>query len=137
MCSRWEEIGRALEKCLERGGRGFEELAAGRAPRLRGFNDPRAVLDYLHGRSGSDPERDVLLGELVTAAKTRDRAGQLAQTLLWLAFWPGLTALLRRVLVSSIDEGNEVAAELAEKFAVVVGTCDPSAVTKVAATSVP
>src|SRR5437762_5732629 len=95
VCSRWDEIGRALEKYVQVAGeRGFADLGAERAPSLRSFANAREFLEYLHARAGSDPERDGMFAELVRAAKSNDGPGRLAKELLWLAFWPALTSLL-------------------------------------------
>ena len=135
MYSRWEEIGRALERCVEIAGeRGFADLGAARAPSLRGYQGAGALLEHLHARAGSDPERDRLLAELVVAAKTSDGPGRLATALLWLAFWPALTSLLGRTIARSSDDADELAADLAEKFTIVIARCDPKVVTKMAAT---
>jgi DNA-directed RNA polymerase specialized sigma24 family protein len=115
------------------GERGFLELG-GRVPGLLAFGGAGAFLRHLHGRPGSDPERDRLLGQIVVASRTRDVPGRLATALLWLAFWPALTALLERTIARSSDDADELAADLAEKFTVVISKCDPAAVTKVAAT---
>jgi DNA-directed RNA polymerase specialized sigma24 family protein len=133
--SRWEEIGRALRKYVDSAGeRGLAALAAEHAPGLRVFRDAAALIEHLHARDGSDDERDRLLGELVVAAKGQGNSAQLARALLWLAFWPALTALLRRSTLWSSDDADELAADLAEKFTVVVSKCDPGVVSKVAAT---
>jgi DNA-directed RNA polymerase specialized sigma24 family protein len=134
VCSQWQEIGRALWRDVEAAGeREFVELG-GRAPGLLAFDGPEGFLHHLHGRPGSDPERDRLLGEIVLASRANDGPGRLATALLWLAFWPALTALLERTIARASDDADELAADLAEKFTVVISKCDPAVVTRVAAT---
>jgi RNA polymerase sigma-70 factor (ECF subfamily) len=135
VCSGWEEIVRALGRYVEvAGAQGWAKLGAREAPSLRGFDGAPALLAFLHGRRGSDPERDGILAELVVAARTNDEPGGLAKALLWLAFWPALSALLGRTASRSTIAADELASELAEKFSVVIARCNPTRVTKVAAT---
>ena len=73
MYSRWEAIGRALKKYVAVAGeRGFADLGAGPAPALQGYKDAQGLLAYLHAGEGSDPERDLILADLVRAAQAND-----------------------------------------------------------------
>lgn len=135
MCSRWKTIEEALGVSVRTAGPGqFSELVARYEPALKRFADGRALLEHLHARDGSDEERDEILGALVSAAKRGGDPAGLARDLLWLALWPGLTALLRRTAAWASEGEDEAAAEIAEKFAVAIDRLELSGCRKVAAT---
>lgn len=135
MCSRWKATECALQASVDAAGaRRFQELAARAAPGLACFADARTLLAFLHASNGSDDERDRLLADLVTATQRRDGGSALARDILWLALWPGLTALHRRIPRWLVDTEDDVAAEVADKFTLAIDRLDLSGCSKVAAT---
>ena len=134
MYTTWARIQSSLRNEVERAGRaGFRELAAP-DERLRLFDSAPALLLHLHGRAGSDAERDGILAYLFVASRGDGKPAKLARALVWLALWPSLDATLHTTAEWACEDPDELTAELAEKFTIVVARLDLAAVTKVAAT---
>lgn len=101
---------------------------------LRPFRDPGALLDHLHGDNGTAEEKNAILAALVTAAQNGDPAREAAGTLLWLALWPGLDALYRRLLRHFRAEPEELVAEIAARLTCGIKRLDFARVSRIAAT---
>ncbi|MDX2087873.1 MAG: sigma-70 family RNA polymerase sigma factor [Kofleriaceae bacterium] len=133
MCTQWRSIESALRsKVLAAGPGGFREIAEGTALTL--YQDAESLLHHLHERGGSDEERDHLLAALVAMARGRDRRAALARDVLWLAMWPGLTALLKRAEAWGVEDDRELAGEIVLRFAETIEDVDLSRCSRVAAT---
>ena len=100
------------------------------------FADPGALLAWLHGREARPDEKNRVLAKLVTAAPAGGAAGETAQTLLWLALWPGLDAVHRRKSRFFRAAPEELVSEIAGRFTAEIGRLDLSRVHRVAATLV-
>jgi hypothetical protein len=134
VCSQWKKIEAALNEKV--GAAKREQFAAltGATPELAPFASPQSLLAHLHARAGSDEERDRMLGALVLAARRRAATAGLARDVLWLALWPGLTALFRRTATWVSDGEDEAAAEIAEEFAIAIDRLEVAGCHRIAAT---
>lgn len=82
---------------------------------LRGIVDPAGLLERLHAPAQDDGDaRNAILRALVTEAQQEDRA-QTAVILLFLALWPGLDAVYRRLLRHFRSEPELLVAEISER----------------------
>jgi RNA polymerase sigma-70 factor (ECF subfamily) len=100
---------------------------------LASFPDPGAVLDFLHRRDADPDSKDRILATLVRAAQ--QGGGQdVAATMVWLALWPGLDALYRRLWRFFRTDPNELASEIAARFTMGMLRADLSRINRVAAT---
>ena len=75
--------------------RSFDAVRRAQAA-LTPFRDPAALLDGLHGTTGDQGQKNLILSALVRAAQGDGPASDCALTLLLLALWPGLDAIRRR-----------------------------------------
>ena len=105
-------------------------------PALGLFADPGALLEWLHGRDAGPDGKNRVLAALVAAARAGEAAGETAQTLLWLALWPGLDAVHRRKSRFFREAPEELVSEIAGRFTVEIARLDLSRVRRVAATLV-
>lgn len=111
---------------------GFRSLTWN-APELAGFSEPQALLDHQHRAiSGGTPDRDSIVRTLVHAAQGGGDTTQPAQTLLVLALWPGLDAVLGRL--RRFRSTEDLASELVGGLLDQVGRIDLDSVNRVAAT---
>ncbi len=117
---------------LHRSQRQFESLRR-KCPDLARFVDPAAVLDFLHQRDGDPDDKDRLLTVLVGAARTGN-GRDVATALTWLALWPGLDALYRRLLRHFRSDPAELVSEVAGRFTVELHRADFRRIRRVAAT---
>jgi DNA-directed RNA polymerase specialized sigma24 family protein len=104
------------------------------SPPLRRFADHYALLDYLHTSAGDLDDKDSILASLVAEAQGSGPTGEVATVLLWLALWPGLDALYRRIFRYFAKAPDELVSEISDRFMVVVRRFDSSRVRRVAAT---
>jgi DNA-directed RNA polymerase specialized sigma24 family protein len=104
------------------------------SPPLRRFADHYALLDYLHTSTGDLDDKDSILASLVAEAQGSGPTGEVATVLLWLALWPGLDALYRRLFRYFAKAPDELVSEISDRFMVVVRRLDSSRVRRVAAT---
>ena len=107
-----------------------------RHPALGRFADAPAVLDVLHDRDGDPDVKDRILAALVAAAQSDDAEAQFAMTMLWLALWPALDAVYRRLSRHFRDASDDLVSEIAGQFTVAVGRADVRRIRRVAATLV-
>lgn len=105
-------------------------------PALARFADDVAVLDHLHGREGDPDDKDDLLAALVRQARNDGAAQPAAMTLLWLALWPGLDAVHRRLWRRFATAPEDLSSEIADRFTVTVRDLDLVRVRRIAATLV-
>lgn len=103
-------------------------------PPLQRFDDHYAVLDYLHHAAGDFDDKDRILASLVAEAQGSGSPAEVATTLLWLALWPGLDALYRRLSRHFVNAPEELVSEICDRFMAVVHRFDGSRVRRVAAT---
>jgi RNA polymerase sigma-70 factor (ECF subfamily) len=103
-------------------------------PELQRFSDPSAVLDYLHSRNGDLDDKDSLLAILVESVQA-DR-NDMAMTMLWLALWPALDNLYRRLLRHFRQAPDDLVSAISEQFTLAVHRADLSGIRRLAATLV-
>ena len=101
---------------------------------LEPFRDPAAMLDGLHRTRGDLAEKNVILSALVEAAHGDGAVSDCALTLLLLALWPGLDAIVRRSLSRRIGMAEEIASEVLARSTEVIRCLDLGRVNRIAAT---
>lgn len=100
---------------------------------LAPFADPCAVLDFLHRRETDSDSKNHILATLVQAARdSNDR--DIATTMVWLALWPGLDALYRRLWRHFRGDPAELVSEVAGRFTMELHRADFRRIRRVAAT---
>ena len=104
------------------------------APALAPFADPGALLALLHGRVAEPGEKNRVLAALVAEAQAVGSSGETAQTMLWLALWPGLDAVHRRLSRDYRSAPEELVSEIAGQFTTGIARLDRSRVRRIAAT---
>ncbi|MDX2023235.1 MAG: hypothetical protein SF187_23580 [Deltaproteobacteria bacterium] len=134
MCKRWKAMECAFERSVAGAAAQSWKSLVDAEPELLGYEDGKALLNHLHGQMGSDAERDRILSALVQASRVRSPSGHLARDLIWLALWPGLTALRRRLAGWGAEDEDELSAQIAMTFTEVLARLAPTTSTKVAAT---
>ena len=110
------------------------DIARQSSPPLQRFADHYALLDYLHTPVGDLDAKDRLIALMVTEAQRSRPSGDMATILLWLALWPGLDALYRRLFRYFAKAPDELVSEISDRFMVVVHRFDSSRVRRVTAT---
>ena len=111
----------------------FDALRQAR-PELRTFVDPYALLDRLHTRFSEPEEKDRILAALVALSQGADSSSDLAVILLWLALWPGLDALYRRLLRYFAAAPDDLVSEISERFTAGIDRLNRARVSRIAAT---
>ena len=111
----------------------FEALR-GTRPDLALFADPCAVLDFLHRRDTDRDAKDRILAALVRETQGDGVAREVAVTLMWLALWPGLDALYRRLWRHFTGAHDELVSEIAARFTAEMHRADLTRIHRVAAT---
>lgn len=111
----------------------FEALRQAQ-PDLRPFRDPGAVLDRLHRRDDDAAAKNRILVTLVQAAQGGTGARDVAVTLVWLALWPGLDALYRRLWRHFAATPEDLVSEIAGRFTTTLHRLDATRVRRIAAT---
>ena len=130
----WQQIHADFERTLTLHSSNTQfDLLRQENPILGRFIDTTAVLDHLHSRNGDPADKDLILATLVTAAQQRQRDRDIAATMVWLALWPGLDALYRRLWRFFRTDPNELASEIAGRFAMGMQRADLSRINRVAA----
>jgi DNA-directed RNA polymerase specialized sigma24 family protein len=110
------------------------DIARQSSPLLERFADHYALLEYLHAHTGDLDDKDRMLASLVAEAQRSDPSGKAATALLWLALWPGLDAMYRRLFRYFVKAPEELVSEISDQFMTVVHRFDSSRVRRVAAT---
>ena len=109
-------------------------IARQSSPPLQRFADHYALLDYLHTPAGDLDHKDRLIASMVTEAQRSGPSGDMATVLLWLALWPGLDALYRRLFRYFAKAPDELVSEISDRFMAVLHRFEGSRVRRVAAT---
>ena len=113
--------------------RGFATVRTSHGALTR-FPDPAALLDHLHrGDAPADKKNTILIG-LIESAKSNDRAGDCALTLVLLALWPGLDGVFRRSRARRLGQIDELASEILGRATAAIRDLDLSKVNWIAAT---
>jgi len=110
------------------------DLVRQSSPPIQRFADHYALLDYLHTPAGDLDNKDHILASLVAEAQRATPSGKVAIALLWLALWPGLDALHRRLFRYFAKAPDELVSEISDRFMAVLHRFEPSRVRRVAAT---
>jgi hypothetical protein len=100
------------------------DVARQSSPPLQRFADHYALLDYLHTSAGDLDDKDSILAFLVVEAQGSGPTGEVATLLLWLALWPGLDALYRRLFRYFAKAPDELVSEISDRFMVIVHRFD-------------
>ncbi len=104
---------------------------------LRRFHDALALLDFLHGsEDGERDTKDCVLADLIRMAQSPSSSRMLGTHLLWLALWPGLDALYRRLQRRFTDKPEELVSEIGARFTAALHRADLSRIHRPAATLV-
>ncbi len=101
---------------------------------LTRFADPAALLDHLHRGDGSPDQKNTILAGLIESAKSDDRAGDCALTLMLLALWPGLDGVFRRSRARRLGQTDEIASEILARATATIRELDLDRVNWIAAT---
>lgn len=112
---------------------GFDALRRSH-PELRHYVDPAALLDHLHRPREADDGKDRALAALLTIAQSDGPGRELATNLAWLALWPGLDAVYRRLWRHYRNAPDDLASEISERLTVAIHRFDVRRVRRVAAT---
>jgi RNA polymerase sigma-70 factor (ECF subfamily) len=104
------------------------------SPFIQRFADHYALLDYLHTSAGDLDDKDRILALLVDHARGLAPHSESATTLLWLALWPGLDAIYRRLSRYFPRRPEELVSEISDRFLVTLHRFDGARVRRVAAT---
>jgi DNA-directed RNA polymerase specialized sigma24 family protein len=104
------------------------------SPSMQRFADHYALLDYLHTSAGDLDDKDRTLALLVDHARGLGPHSETATTLLWLALWPGLDAISRRLSRYFPRRPEELMSEISDRFLVTIRRFDGARVRRVAAT---
>lgn len=98
------------------------------------FPDPAALLDHLHCGDASSAKKNTILAGLIESAKSDDRAGDCALTLMLLALWPGLDGVFRRSRARHLGQVDELASEILARATTAIRGLDLTRVNWIAAT---
>src|SRR5690606_18496333 len=96
--------------------------------------DPAALLDHLHRGDAPPDKKNIVLSRLIQSAKSDDRAGDCALTLMLLALWPGLDGVFRRSRARRLGHVDELASEILGRATAGVRNLDLTKVNWIAAT---
>ena len=135
---RWEELHRELLRVVHDPGTAphFETLRS-LAPSVRGFSSLDRLLGYLAQDLSADLDsKNDIYADLVRAAQERGTVARLAQTILWLGLWPGLSGAVRRRAWMWRDSAADVIGEVTAIFTRLVARMDLGRVHNVIATLV-
>ena len=113
--------------------RGFAAVRS-QHPELTRFADPAALLDHLHRGSAPSDTKNIVLSTLIRSAKSDDRAGDCALTLMLLALWPGLDGVFRRSRARRLGHVDELASEILARATTGIRNLDLTKVNWIAAT---
>jgi RNA polymerase sigma-70 factor (ECF subfamily) len=112
------------------------EIAKRERPELGRFTDPAAVLDFLHGREGDPQAKERILAAFVEITQSNGSGAEFAMTMLWLALWPALDAVYRRLSHHFRDAPEDLVSEMTEQFTLAIRRADMRRIDRVAATLV-
>lgn len=135
MCALWHSLHDDLMRSIDT--ISFKkkfDAARQSSPPLQRFLDHYALLDHLHTPVGDLDAKDRLIASMVMEAQCSGPSTDAATVLLWLALWPGLDAVYRRLLRHFAKAPDELVSEISDRFMVVLHRFDGSRVRRVAAT---
>lgn len=101
---------------------------------LRRFPDPSALLGRLHADGGGHDEKNRVLAALIVVAQGSKPNRDTAATLLWLALWPGLDAIFRRLLRHFASSPEDLVSEISVRLTTGIHRLDFDRVHRIAAT---
>jgi hypothetical protein len=115
----------------------FFETIRSRSPSVRAFASVGALLRYLGEDLGADLDaKAAIFSDLILCSQTSGGASSLAQTVLWLGLWPGLTAAVGRRAWFWRDAPADLISEVTNVFTGLVTRMDLSRVRRVIGTLV-
>ena len=131
----WQAFRSDLMRSIDtlRARRQFEVVKRDR-PEVRRFADVSALLDYLHTGPGDLDDKDRILAALVHAVHAGGDDTEVPEAILWLALWPGLDALYRRLWRNFRDAHEDLVSEIAVHFTLAIHRADLTRIRRVAAT---
>lgn len=101
---------------------------------ISSFPEPRVLIAHLHGRHGDPEGKNSILAALIRIAQGKSPLKETAGTLLWLALWPGLDALHRRLVRYFRHDQEELVSHIAARLTREIAALDLEHVSRVAAT---
>jgi len=101
---------------------------------LDNFRDPAAVFDALHHDSRDHEAKNRILTSLIMAAQSRNKSADCALTMMLLALWPGMDAILRRSRRRNFGHVDELPSEILARATEAVRCLDLGRVNWIAAT---
>src|SRR5512132_1492289 len=110
------------------------ELVKQNRSELQRFGDVASLLDYLHTGPGDLDDKGRILAALVRAVHAGGDNTEVPEAILWLALWPGLDALYRRLWRHFRDAHEDLVSEIAVRFSIVIHRADLTRIRRVAAT---
>ena len=110
------------------------ELVKQNRSELQHFADVSSLLDSLHGEADNLDGKDHILAALVRCVHAGGAEGELSEAILWLALWPGLDALYHRLWRHFRYAHEDLVAEIAVRFTLVIHRADLTRIRRVAAT---
>jgi RNA polymerase sigma-70 factor (ECF subfamily) len=113
--------------------RQFEAVKQNR-PELGRFADVPSLLDYLHCEADNLDDKDRILAALVRSVHAGGAEVEVSEAILWLALWPGLDALYRRLWRHFRDAHEDLVSEIAVHFTLAIHRADLTRIRRVAAT---
>lgn len=135
MRAAWQALRSDLMRSIDtlKARRQFEVIKQNR-PELQRFADVACILDYL--RTGPDDldDKDRILAALVQTVHAGGAEVELSEAILWLALWPGIDALYRRLWRHFKDAHEDLVSEIAVHFSVAIHRADLTRIRRVAAT---
>src|SRR4051794_8890355 len=107
------------------------------SPAIRAFASVGALLHYLGEDLGADLDaKSAIFSDLILCSQRRAGASSLAQTVLWLSLWPGLTAAVGRRAWLWRDAPADLISEVTNIFTKLVTRMDLNRVPRVVGTLV-
>jgi hypothetical protein len=134
----WADLRRELQRSIDAATTPtyFESIRT-HSPSVRPFASVRALLDYLGEDLGAALDaKSAIFSDLVLCTQRTGGASSLAQTVLWISLWPGLTAALGRRAWFWRDAPADLISEITTIFTRLVTRMDLSRVRRVIGTLV-
>ena len=101
---------------------------------LAGYHEPGAVLDTLHRGSRDHEAKNRILTSLIMAAQSKSGSADCALTMMLLALWPGLDAIMRRSRRRNFGHVDELPSEILARATETIRCLDLFRVNWIAAT---
>jgi hypothetical protein len=134
----WADLRRELQRSIDAATTpSYFETVRSRSPSVRPFASVGALLRYLGEDLGADLDaKSAIFSDLVLCTQRSGGASSLAQTVLWLSLWPGLTAAVGRRAWLWRDAPADLISEVTNIFTRLVTRMDLSRVHRVIGTLV-